>query len=125
MKAVVAGFVRACVTCQMAKLERVKYPGLLQHLPVPDGAWQIISMDFIEGLSVSSSYNCILVIVDKFTKFAHFLPLKHPYTPASVAKVFLDSIYKLHGMPESIVSNRDRVLTNSFWNECLLWLKYS
>jgi hypothetical protein len=125
MKAVVAGFVRVCVTCQMAKLERVKYPGLLQHLPVPDGAWQIISMDFIEGLSVSSSYNCILVIVDKFTKFAHFLPLKHPYTPASVAKVFLDSIYKLHGMPESIVSNRDRVLTNSFWNECLLWLKYS
>jgi hypothetical protein len=74
-------------------------------------------MDFIDGLPLSSSANCILVVVDKFTKFAHFLPIRHPYTAASVAKVFLEQVYKLHGMPQSIVSDRDPIFTSNFWKE--------
>jgi hypothetical protein len=74
-------------------------------------------MDFIEGLPQSRSANCILVIVDKFTKFAHFIPLKHSYTLESVAKLFLDNVYKVHGLSASIVSDRDRIFTNNFWKE--------
>lgn len=60
-------------------------PGLLQPLPVPNRAWKVISLDFTEGLPVSGSFNCILVVVDMFSKSAHFLVLKHPFTASSVA----------------------------------------
>lgn len=66
---------------------------------MPDRAWKVISLDFIEGLLVSGSVNCILDIVDSFSKYAHFVGLKHPFTAASVAKLFMAHIYKLHGMP--------------------------
>jgi hypothetical protein len=101
----------------MAKLDRVKSPGLLQPLPIPDEAWQISIIDFIEGLPQSGNANCIMVIVHKFTKFAHFIALKHPYTAASVAKMFLDNVYKIHCMPASIVLYRGRVFTSKFWKE--------
>jgi transposase InsO family protein len=74
-------------------------------------------MDFVEGLPQSGLANCILVVVDKFTKYVHFLSLKHPYTASSVAKLYLDQIYRLHGLPLSIVSDRDRVFTSKFWQE--------
>lgn len=93
------------------------YPGLLQALPVLDQAWQVIGMDFIEGLPRSAHVDTILVVVDIFSKNAHFLPLLHPFTACKVAQVFLNSIYKLHGMPESIVSDRGRIFTSRFWQE--------
>jgi hypothetical protein len=74
-------------------------------------------MDFIEGLPQSDSANCILVVVDKFTKLVHFLPSKHPYTAASVTKLFVDQVYKLHGLPLSIVSDRDPIFNSHFWKE--------
>jgi hypothetical protein len=66
---------------------------------------------------MSSNYNVILVVIDKFTKYAHFLPLRHPFTATTVAHVFLDSVYKLHGLPQTIISDRDRIFTSSFWQE--------
>lgn len=60
-------------------------------------------MDFIEGLPVSGAVNDILVVVDKFSKFAHFIPLKHPFTAAVVAKLFMDTVFRLHGLPKTIV----------------------
>jgi transposase InsO family protein len=117
MKADVVQFVSTCLTCQQAKSDRAKLPGKLQPLPVPDSAWQIISMDFVEGLPSSGHANCILVVVDSFTKYAHFIPLHHPYTTASVAKLFLNNVYKYHGMPSSIVSDRDRVFNSKLWRE--------
>jgi hypothetical protein len=74
-------------------------------------------MDFIEGLPASGSTNCILVVIDKFTKLAHFLPLKHPYTALSVAKAFLNQVYKLHGLSESIISDRDPIFASTLWKE--------
>jgi hypothetical protein len=85
MKVVAKSFVASCSICQHAKPNRVKYPGLLSPLPVPSGAWQTVSLDFIEGLARSDSANCILVIVDKIFKYNHFLPLLHPFTAALVA----------------------------------------
>jgi hypothetical protein len=117
MKASTHSFVQACLICQQAKPNSAKYPGLLAPLPVPEGAWQVISMDFIEGLPKSGSANCILVVVDKFSKCNHFIPLLYPFTAINVAQTFLDSVYKLHGMPLAIISDRDRVFTSAFWQE--------
>lgn len=88
-------FVQSCSVCLHAKPDRASYPGLLEPLPVPDSTWEIIFMDFIEGLPMSDHANTILVVVDKYTKFAHFVPLRHPFTAASVARLFMDQIYRL------------------------------
>jgi hypothetical protein len=71
-------------------------------------------MDFIEGLPRSEGYNCILVVVNHFSKYAHFAPLKHPFTTPVVAKLILDTVVRLHGMPHSIVFDRDKILISSF-----------
>ena len=76
-------------------------------------------MDFIDGLPQSGKHNCIWVIVDKRTKFAHFLPLAHPYTAAKVALLYMNSVYRIHGFPASIVPDRGPVFTSHFWQELL------
>jgi hypothetical protein len=73
------------------------------------------SMDFIKGLPKSQGYSVILVVVDRLTKFAHFVPVKHPYTASAIAQLFLDNIVKLHGLPQSIVSDRDTIFVSAFW----------
>jgi len=74
-------------------------------------------MDFVEDLPKSGGNDCVLVVVDLFSKYAHFLPLKHPFTTISVAKLFHHQVYRLHGLPASIVSDRDRVFTSKLWRE--------
>lgn len=114
MKTSVREFVKTCGICQQAKPEIVLPPGLLQPLPVPSAPWDVATMDFIDGLPSSRQYNCLLVVVDKLTKYAHFIPLRHPYTPTKVAELFVDNIYKLHGMPKALVSDRDPIFMSQF-----------
>jgi hypothetical protein len=114
MKTDIWNLVQSCAICQKAKPNKSKYPGLLQPLPVPSAAWDMISMDFVEGLPNSGSVNVILVVIDKFTKYGHFLPLHHPFTTQTVAKLFMEQIYRLHGLPSVIISNRDKVFTGAF-----------
>lgn len=116
MKTAVHNFVKACLVCQQAKPDRTKLPGLLQPLPVPTMSWQVVSMDFVEGLPNSAGFTCVLVVVDLFSKYAHFLQL-HPFTAMSVANVFHNSVYKLHGMLSSIISDRDKIFTSKLWKE--------
>jgi hypothetical protein len=123
MKQEVELYVKQCQTCQQAKHELCKYPSLLDPLLIPQQSWADISMDFIEGLPKSHGFSVILVIVDHFTKYAHFFPVKHPYSVASIAQLFLDNIVKLHGVPKSIVLGRDKVFTSSFWTELFKLLK--
>lgn len=117
MKESVHRFVQQCTTCQQAKIEHTKLPGLLQPLPVPSQAWEVISMDFVEGLPPSDRYNAVLVVIDKFSKYGHFIPIHHPYTALQIAKVFLDHVYKYHGLPKAIISDRDPVFTSNLWQE--------
>jgi hypothetical protein len=116
MKTTTHTYVQSCIVCQQAKPDMSKSPRLLQPLPIPDESWQIVTMDFIDDLPQSGSANCIVVVVDKFTKFAHFLLIRHPYTAASVAKVFLDQVYKLHAMPQSIISDMDPIFTSNAYH---------
>lgn len=115
MKMDVDNFVKQCQICQQAKHENTDSVGLLQPLPIPQGAWQDLSMDFEEGLPYSAGSNAILAVVDRFTKYSHFIPLKHPFTAQGIAQLVLDSVVRLHGMPKSIVSDSDKVFTSTFW----------
>jgi hypothetical protein len=119
MKEDVKKYVSACQVCAQAKSEHCRLPGLLQLLPIPERAWHTVSMDFIEGLPKSKSFDTILVVIDKLTKYAHFIPLSQPYTTMSVAQTFLTHICKLHGLPQIIISNRDKVFTSTVWQELL------
>ena len=74
LKSSVQAYVLSCSVCQQAKVKHVKLPGLLQPLPIPLGAWHTVCMDFIEGLPKSGAYDVILVVIDKFTKYAYFVP---------------------------------------------------
>jgi hypothetical protein len=114
MKQFVRRTVQECLTCQRAKPERVRYRGLLQPLPIPSRAWEIVSMDFVEGFPKSGRFDDMMVVVDKFSRFALFIPISHPYSAANIACVFLDNVYKLHSMPLSIISDHDRIFTSAF-----------
>jgi hypothetical protein len=117
MKSDIKAFVRECRVCQENKHETVLPAGLLQPLPIPSWVWSDISLDFIEGLPNSKGFSVILVVVDRLTKYGHFIPLAHPFSASQVAQVFFANIFKLHGMPSTIVSDRDPTFTSSFWRE--------
>ena len=116
MKKNVAEFVARCLTCQQVKVEHQRPAGKLQSLDIPEWKWEKITMDFVVGLPrTPKGYDSIWVIVDRLTKSAHFLPVKTTYTAAQYARLYLDEIVSLHGVPTSIVSDRGPQFTSKFW----------
>jgi hypothetical protein len=117
MKINIQDFVATYDTFQRNKGEIVKMLGALQPLSIPTHIWTDISMDFIVGLPRVGNKSMIMVVVDHLSKYAHFCALSHPFTPSLVSQVFMDHIFKLHGMPTSIVLDQDPTFTNKFWQE--------
>lgn len=77
-------------------------------------------MDFIEGLPISQSYNCLWIVVDRLTKYNHFIHSSHPYIACTLAQSFQKNIFKYHGMPNSIVSSQDKTFTSRLWSELFM-----
>ncbi|GAU29071.1 hypothetical protein TSUD_278270 [Trifolium subterraneum] len=114
MRKCIKSYVESCEVCQRNKYQTLSPGGLLQPLPIPTQLWSDISMDFIGGLPKSQGIDTIMVVVDRLTKYAHFLPVKHPYTAKDIAELFVKEIVRLHGFPSSIVSDRDKVFVGVF-----------
>jgi hypothetical protein len=114
MKRVVQDLVHACAVCQCNKPEHLHPAGLLLPLPVPQGVWSDIATDFVKALPRVQGKSVILTMVDRFSKYAHFIPLAHPYSAETVAQAFFNDVVRLHGIPQSIVSDRDSVFTSNF-----------
>lgn len=92
-------FIADCHVCQQNKFETTSLPDLLHLLHIPLKVWTDISMDFIVGLPLCKGKSVIMVMVNRLSKYSHFIALSHPYTAAGVAQVFIDNMFKLHGMP--------------------------
>ena len=103
----VSRFVAQCVDCQVTKYETKKLAGLLCPLPVPSQPWYDLSLDFITSLPAYRGNTVILVVVDRFSKGIHLGMLPQSHSALTVARLFLEIVVKIHGMPRSLVSDRD------------------
>uniref|UniRef100_A0A8C5MI68 Gypsy retrotransposon integrase-like protein 1 n=1 Tax=Leptobrachium leishanense TaxID=445787 RepID=A0A8C5MI68_9ANUR len=111
----VKDFVTTCPVCTCSKPSRLKPTGLLQPLPVPERPWSHLAMDFLVELPPSSGHTVIFVVVDRFSKMAHFIPLKKLPSSIELAHVFTKEIFRLHGVPNVIVSDRGSQFISKFW----------
>ncbi|XP_071925131.1 transposon Tf2-1 polyprotein [Coffea arabica] len=118
LKKDVAEFVQRCLICQQVKAEHQKPSGLLQPLEIPEWKWEHITMDFVTGLPRSQKgFDAIWVIVDRLTKSAHFLPVSMTFSLEKLVKLYTEEILRLHGIPVSIVSDRDPRFVSRFWQK--------
>lgn len=118
MKRAVAEFVSKCLTCQKVKSEHKRPQGKIQPLDIPTWKWDSISMDFVVALPRSrGGNNTIWVIVDRLTKTARFIPMKDTWSMEALAKAYVKNVIRLHGVPTSIVSDRDSRFLSNFWKK--------
>ncbi|KAJ9519233.1 hypothetical protein QJQ45_017889 [Haematococcus lacustris] len=115
----VKSYVRSCHSCKVNKSSAKKPAGLLQPLPIPERPWDSVSMDLIVKLPASgpNKYDSILVFVDRLTKMVHLVKTWESMTATQYAKLFLEHVFRLHGMPRSVVSDRGPQFHNKFWAE--------
>lgn len=111
----VTDYVSSCLICSRNKSRRHQPSGLLQPLPVATRPWISISMDFIEELPTSNSYNSILVVVDRFTKMAHFIPTFTTANSRDLANIVIRHVFTKHGIPDDIISDRGAKFVSKFW----------
>ncbi|GJZ10857.1 reverse transcriptase domain-containing protein [Tanacetum coccineum] len=116
MKAIIAEYVGKCLTCSRVKAECQKPSGLLIQPEIPTWKWERITMDFVTKLpKTSSGHDTIWVIVDRLTKSAHFIPTKATYSMETLTRLYIKEIISRHGVPISIISDRDSHFTSRFW----------
>lgn len=108
------GCVKACETCQWVKKPREALAGLLQPLPTPQGPWEAIAMDFITDLPELHKQTVIWVVVELFSKMAHFVPYKKLPSAQKTAHLFVEHVFKLHGLPLKVISDRGARFISQF-----------
>ncbi|KAK9077569.1 hypothetical protein SSX86_005906 [Deinandra increscens subsp. villosa] len=123
MKRDIVKYVGKCLTCAQVKAEHQKPYGKLQPLEIPVWKWEHITMDLLTKLpKTPKGYDAIWVVVDRLTKSAHFIPIKETYSSERMADVYINEIISRHGVPVSIVSDRDTRFTSQFWREFQEWM---
>jgi transposase InsO family protein len=121
MKDKVTSYIKKCADCQKNKHSTHAPYGEMQPMELPSEPWTDISMDFVTGLPLSKdpatglSYDSILVIVDRFTKYALMIPFRRDYTAVQLAHVLKDRLIRDHGIPKTIISDRDKLFTSNYW----------
>lgn len=116
MKRDIAQFGYSYLICQKSKVEHQRPSGLMHLLNIIEWKWDIISIDFVNGLpSTPKGSEVIWVIVDRLTKSTHFIPIKINFPLQRLAEIYIEVIVKLHGISSSIVSERDLRFTSRFW----------
>jgi hypothetical protein len=116
MKREIEKYITRCMECQKVKEEHRHPTGFLQPLTIPEWKWEVVTMDFIMGLPRKEKlHDSIMVVVDKLTKSAHFIPLKATHKATNVVDIFMKEVAQLHKIPKKIVSNRDPKFTSNFW----------
>jgi hypothetical protein len=118
MKGEIEEYLARCQGCQQVKAEHQHPAGLLQPLPVPEWKWETISLDFIIGFPKNQKQNdSIMVVINKLSKSAHFIPVKSTFKAINIAEIFMKEIFILHGIPKMVISDRDVKFTSAFWKE--------
>ncbi|GJU97032.1 putative reverse transcriptase domain-containing protein [Tanacetum coccineum] len=116
MKRDIATYVSKCLTCAKVKAEHQRPSGLLQQPEIPEWKWENITMDFITKLPrTRNGHDAIWVVVDRLTKSAHFLAVREDYSTEKLARLYTDEIIARHGVPVSIISDRDARFTSRLW----------
>jgi hypothetical protein len=116
LKKEIVEYIAICMECQKVKDEHRHPVGLLQALPIPKWKWDVVTMDFITGFPrTSKQHDSIMLVVEKLTKAAHFVPLKTTHRAVDVADIFLKEVARFHGIPKTIVFDRDSKFTFNFW----------
>jgi hypothetical protein len=116
MKREIAGYIARCMECQKVKSEHRHPTRLLQPLPIPEWKWEVVTMDFITGLSrTSKMHDSIIVVVGNLTKDSHFIPLNTTHKAVDVVDIFMKEVALLHEIPKMIVSDRDLKFTSNLW----------
>ena len=110
-------YCESCQTCQATKMSNKRLQGLLHSLPIPTKPWSSIRMDFVGPFPLVDNLDYIWVVLCRFTALVHLIPLRTTTTAAELAPLFMSNIVRLHGLPETIVSNRDPKFTLLFWTE--------
>ncbi len=110
-------FVGSCQVCAQTKSSNSPPAGLLRPLPIPSRPWSHIALDFVTGLPLSAGNTVILTVVDRFSKAAHFIPLPKLPSARETAQVMVDHVFRIHGLPSDIVSDRGPQFASQFWKE--------
>jgi hypothetical protein len=116
MKREIVEYISKCMECQKVKVEHRHHAWLLHPLPIPKWKWEVVTMDFITRLPRTiKQHDSIMVVVDKLTKVAHFIPMKVTHKATNVVDIYMMEVAQLHGIPKTIVSDRDPKFTSKFW----------
>ena len=123
----VKDYVASCDVCQRVKVPRHRPYGSLTSLPKPEGPWQQIAIDFITGLPLSKRkgiiYNAILVVIDRYTKMARYIPTTKTVTAVELADLFFEEIICRFGVPKGCVTDRGSVFTSAYWSDLCYYLQ--